>query len=153
MQRTLKSSACICMYFVCILYVFCMYFVCIVCICAYRTPSTFACKNTCRYIRYAQDMHSDTYKYIQYMHFLYVSIYLYVFVCISKDTYKIHTRYIHIIQCISEILTSEILTDTKNDTYGYILDTYRYIDVQFIRFYLSVEHKFRYILICTDTYR
>ena len=93
--------------FACILYVFCMYFVCIlyvlyVSVCTVRL-ALLAAKNTCRYIRYAQDMHSDTYKYIQYMHFLYVSMYLYVFVCIFKDTYKIHTRYIQIKQCISAI--------------------------------------------------
>ena len=80
MQRTLKSSACICMYFVCILYVFCMYFVCIVCICAYRTPNTFGCKKYMQIhticTRYAQ-------RYIQIhtIHAFFVCIYVSVCIC------------------------------------------------------------------------
>ena len=110
MQRTLKSSACICMYFVCILYVFCMYFVCIVCICAYRTPNTFGCKKYMQIhticTRYAQ-------RYIQIhtIHAFFVCIYVSVCICMYLE------RYIHNTYMIHTEKTVHITDTTVQDTY------------------------------------
>ena len=126
------------MYFVCILYV--LY----VSVCTVRL-ALLAAKNTCRYIRYAQDMHSDTYKYIQYMHFLYVSMYLYVFACIFKDTYMIHTWYIQIKQCISLIQQCKIHTDTTVQR-RYCICIYRYVSVCNVS--ISYMRMYLYVFVC-----
>ena len=72
------------------------------------------------------------------MHFLYVSMYLYVFVCIFKDTYKIHTWYIQIKQC-------KIHTDTTVQR-RYCICIYRYVSVCNVS--ISYMRMYLYVFVC-----
>ena len=79
------------------------------------------------------------------MHFLYVSMYLYVFVCIFKDTYTIHTWYIQKKQCISLIQQCKIHTDKTVQRRNCIC-IYRYVSVCNVS--ISYMRMYLYVFVC-----
>jgi hypothetical protein len=79
------------------------------------------------------------------MHVLYVSMYLYVFACILKDTYKIQTRYIQKKQCILLIQQCKIHTDITVQR-RYCICIYQYVSVCNVS--ISYMSMYLYVFVC-----